>query len=255
MGRRELCICCFQLVTKAQLKKHAAEAARRERIIAMGGDPSIPDIPLRIKPITGNDIFPRRTPVPSLEPPVGDHAFRPEGFPKSPPPPPSPPHFIEDDRYHLTPLEQTAPFQVARNHDAQTSTGSAEETIGQSTSTPLSLFRNPERQLAAVSRQKPRRDIEMGGQRSLPQPPLQIVYQLVDPTPGALEFIELSRDTHERIHRPVQYRTATTRFAPPSSRLRSVPRPIAVFPPSTGSSGTTESAYTFTRQRGYHARS
>lgn len=102
MGHRELCPCCLQHVTKGQLKKHADEVARRQHILAMGGDPAIIDFPLMVKPITGNDIFKPEAPVPA--PLVGDDAFCPNVPVDSPPPTSSlphliPPHSVEDNDF------------------------------------------------------------------------------------------------------------------------------------------------------------
>lgn len=106
MGHRELCPCCLKYVTQGQLKKHAHETARRQSILAMGGDPTIPDIPLRTKPITGNDIFKPQapTPAPTPVPSVHDEAAHP-GIPIHSPVPISslphsvPPHSIKDDDF------------------------------------------------------------------------------------------------------------------------------------------------------------
>ena len=102
MGRRELCPCCLNYVTQGQLKKHADETARRQSILAMGGNPDIRNVPLRIKPITGNDIFPPQAPAPA--PPTDDNAFDTEAFVDSPPQPPPlprviPSHSINDNDF------------------------------------------------------------------------------------------------------------------------------------------------------------
>lgn len=72
MPQRELCPCCLKWVTQKQLKKHAAESARRESVRAMGGDPDIPSISFKFKPITGNDIFPPQPPTPTPSPLVNN---------------------------------------------------------------------------------------------------------------------------------------------------------------------------------------
>src|SRR5882757_5006826 len=108
MGRRELCPCCLKYVTQGQLKRHAEEATRKQSILAMGGDPTIPDIPLREKPITGNNIFPPQasapppTLTPTPAPPVDDDISYPEDPIDSPQDPlPLPcfiaPHPVEDN--------------------------------------------------------------------------------------------------------------------------------------------------------------
>lgn len=68
----------------------------------MGGDPTIPDIPLMVKPITGNDIFKPQVSVPT--PSIVDDTFYPDVPVDSPTPPPSlprsiPQHSIGDDDF------------------------------------------------------------------------------------------------------------------------------------------------------------
>lgn len=94
MGRRELCPCCLQIVTNSQLKKHAEEAAKKQSIMAMGGNPTAPATQLKIRPITGNDIFPPPVPAPPVDkgPPCPDISM-------GSPPPFAPPYSIEDDDF------------------------------------------------------------------------------------------------------------------------------------------------------------
>ena len=68
MGRREVCVCCMQMVTKAELKRHTEEVARKQNPTAMDGTPDT----LGFIPITWNDIFPSRVsgPAPVPVPPV-----------------------------------------------------------------------------------------------------------------------------------------------------------------------------------------
>ena len=104
MGRRELCPCCLGEVTKSQLKKHAEEAARKQSIIAMGGDPSTPAATLKVLPITGNDIFVSQASAPTSIPLVDDGTPCPDISMGSPPPVASlscsvPPRFIADDDF------------------------------------------------------------------------------------------------------------------------------------------------------------
>ena len=96
------------MVTQVQLKKHLGEAARKQSVARMGGDPTAPATTLRIRPITGNDIFPSPspTPVPTPEPAPtgGDNTVNSEdsvGLPPSTTLPPHsiPPHFIEDNDF------------------------------------------------------------------------------------------------------------------------------------------------------------
>lgn len=103
MGRREICPCCLQEVTKAQLKKHAEEAARKQSIIAMGGDSTTPAATLRVLPITGNDIFASKASAPAPTLPVDDSTPCPDismgSPPPVPPPYPIPRHSIADDDF------------------------------------------------------------------------------------------------------------------------------------------------------------
>lgn len=190
MGRRELCICCFQLVTQAQLKKHAEEAARKERVIAMGGDPSVPDIPLRLKPITGNDIFPPRVPTPASASPVRDRTFYPESLPPAPPLP----HPLGDGGRDLSPVGRTASFQRIRGCDTQTPAMSAERTLDQPTSTPLSPSVDPNERLSLVPPQSPSQDMQRSGGHPYQQPSSHVSanYELLDFAPGALALSTLA---------------------------------------------------------------
>jgi hypothetical protein len=91
----------LQYVTQGQLKKHANETARRQSILAMGGNPNVRNVPLRIIPITGNDIFPPQAPAPA---PPADDMSNTEPFVNPPPQSPSlprviPSHSIEDDDF------------------------------------------------------------------------------------------------------------------------------------------------------------
>jgi len=114
MGRRELCPCCGQHVTQAVLKKHADEAARRQHVIAMGGDPTSPAVTLKVKPITGNDTFGSRArvPVSTVTPPTIDEDLPDSNLfmGASPPPVTLPQHFIsphpiEDNDFPPDPIE------------------------------------------------------------------------------------------------------------------------------------------------------
>jgi len=70
----------------------------------MGKDPNIPDLPLGMKPITGNDIFPPRPPSPTPTPPVLENALDAE-LPVDPPSQTPlllrsiPHYFIDDDDF------------------------------------------------------------------------------------------------------------------------------------------------------------
>jgi hypothetical protein len=104
MGRRELCPCCLQKVTKAQLKKHAEEATKKQSITAMGRNPTTPATKLRIRPITGNDIFSPQASPPVLVPPPDEGTSFPDTFTGSPPPvtsllPPIAPYSIQDNDF------------------------------------------------------------------------------------------------------------------------------------------------------------
>lgn len=177
MGRRELCICCFQMVTRAQLKKHAEQAAREQRVIAMGGDPSIPDIPLTMKPITGNDIFsPRvRFPAPVLASPAEDseYASYSDVFVGSPSPVASPRQPIEDDGCQLTPVLGHPVSELLR---------------------PLSP--DPCRQLPVGLHQDPSPDTRPGGRRPLLQPLLHAAatHESLDFAQGASDFFDHNCD-------------------------------------------------------------
>ena len=104
MARRELCPCCFQMVTKTQLKKHAEEATKKQSITTMGRNPAIPATKLRIKPITGNDIFLPQALPPTPAPPVDEGTSCPNtsvgSYPSvTSPPLPIPSHSIEDNDF------------------------------------------------------------------------------------------------------------------------------------------------------------
>ena len=190
MGHRELCICCFQLVTQAQLRKHAAEAARRERVIAMGGDPDIPEVSprFRMKPITGNDIFPPQPSTPTPASSVDDHTFYPGPFAGSPPSTVSSPHYIEDGcRNPPTPMEQMVFFQEGHQYGTRAFAVLAEGIHGRSGLTPLSPSRNTERQFTVTPRQDPPQGVQISERRPVSPPPLQIVYQWVGSAPGAFD--------------------------------------------------------------------
>ena len=101
-------------VTQVQLEKHAREAARLERVRAMGGDPTAPDIPLMVKPITGNDIFRPQTPSLATVLQAEDDGFHSDIPTNSSTPPHSLPHFmlshsIEDDDF---PVDFTEPDSI-----------------------------------------------------------------------------------------------------------------------------------------------
>ncbi|KAF9643934.1 hypothetical protein BDM02DRAFT_1275385 [Thelephora ganbajun] len=113
MGCREFCPCCFQMVTKAQLKRHAEEVARQQSGFA---DPTIisSTVRLRVKPITGDDIFGPQASAPTPAPPVDNGTFYPEISAGPPLPVASPPYFIplhsiEDDDFPLDPVEHPRP--------------------------------------------------------------------------------------------------------------------------------------------------
>lgn len=163
----------------------------------MGGDPSVPDIPLGVKPITGNDIFPSRVLATTSPSPVEDCTFYPEGLVDSPPPVASLPHITEDDRRGSTPAERTASLQRVREHDVQTPVTSRERTLGQPASAPLSCSYNPTRQLPVVPHQNLSQDTRTNGRQPLPQPRLHVAtaYGLLGLAPGASEFLGLGCDT------------------------------------------------------------
>jgi len=99
MTRKEFCTCCGKHVTPVQRAKHTEELMRRQHIIAMGGNPSIPPTTTSstIPPITGNDIFGPNTSfdMPSV---VGEGTSNTDFYMDSPPVV-SVPHFIEDDDF------------------------------------------------------------------------------------------------------------------------------------------------------------
>ena len=114
MGHREWCPCCSQQVTKGVLKKHAAEAKRRQHVIVMGGDPTSPAVTLKVKPITGNDTFGSRAqvPAPTVTLLTFDEDTSDSNLGITPPPPSVPPprhfispHSIKDDDFPPDPVE------------------------------------------------------------------------------------------------------------------------------------------------------
>ena len=154
----------------------------------MGGDPDIPEVSprFRIKPITGNDIFPPRPSTPTPVPPVDDRAFYPKPSMGSSPSTVSLPHLIKDGcRDPPAPMEQTVSFQGGHQHDTRASAVLVEGIHGQSTSTPLSPPCNTERQFTVTSHRDPPQGIQMSEQQAVSPPPLQIVYQWVGSGPGA----------------------------------------------------------------------
>ena len=83
---------------------------------AMGGDPTIPDIPLMVKPVTGNDIFRPRAPAPTPATPVDNDTFHPDV--PTPTNSPTPvrslpcfitPHYVQDDDF---PADTTEPNTI-----------------------------------------------------------------------------------------------------------------------------------------------
>jgi len=100
MTRKEFCTCCGKHVTPVQLAKHTEELMRRQNIIAMGGDPSIPPTTTSsaIPPITGNDVFGPST-SPDTPPPVVGEGTSDTDFYMDSSPAVSLPHFIEDDDF------------------------------------------------------------------------------------------------------------------------------------------------------------
>ena len=103
------------MVTPAQLKKHLVEAARKQSIAAMGGDPTTSEAPmLKIRPITGNDIFPPQDPAPTHIPTVNDDVPNPEVSVSSPSPAATLPHPIPS---HLIDDNDFTPDTIDHPHD------------------------------------------------------------------------------------------------------------------------------------------
>ena len=117
------------MVTQDQLKKHLDEAARKQGISMMGGDPTGLATPLRIQPITGNNIFPSPsptptpTPAPESAPTGGDNTLVPEGSISLPPPTTLPlhsipQHFIDDNDFQPDTTEHIHdPPQVPESYE------------------------------------------------------------------------------------------------------------------------------------------
>jgi len=92
------------MVTHTQLKKHAEEAAKKQSIATMGRNLTAPATELRIKPITGDDIFPPHVSAPTTTPPADEGALCPNASagpspPITSPPPLVLPRFIEDNDF------------------------------------------------------------------------------------------------------------------------------------------------------------